>query len=231
MSAHLGALPPKRRDEELREMRAHLENAMVVSRELGRSEDEASRAAITQFGTPKDLGGNLVWAWKRGRKMDRKSFFGAIATSLVLLNTVPYLMTALTCMLAVPLVGLLRATCHWPEAAVSAFCFLSVDLPAWLLIGAGAGRLFPRRAALGTGLVMGAWAVFQITHSLYWEFICWPGHLRYAYFARRSGPVLAENIVRLIILDVALALAATASAWAAGRWRSARARRARIARV
>jgi len=129
VSAHLGALPPKRRAEELREMRAHLENAVIVSRDMGRSEAEAAANAIRQFGTPQDLGGNLVWAWRRGRSLDRKSFFGAIASSLILLNTMPYLVIALTCMLVVPFADLMRATCHWPEAAVTAFCFLSVDLP------------------------------------------------------------------------------------------------------
>ena len=60
VSAHLGALPPKRRAEELREMRTHLENAIVVSHELGRSEAEAAANAVAQFGTARDLGENLV---------------------------------------------------------------------------------------------------------------------------------------------------------------------------
>ncbi len=67
VAAHLSALPPARRTEELREMRTHLENAVVVGRELGRTEDEAAREALAQFGTPGETGEKLVQAWKRGR--------------------------------------------------------------------------------------------------------------------------------------------------------------------
>ena len=65
VEAHLGALPTKRRAEELREMRTHLENAVIVNRELGQSEEEAARSAVAQFGTAQDLGENVAWAWRR----------------------------------------------------------------------------------------------------------------------------------------------------------------------
>ena len=229
VAAHLSPLPVKRRAEELREMRTHLENAVIVNRELGQPEGEAVQAAVAQFGTPADLGENVVWAWRRGRSLNRRSLLGAVASSLILLNTLPSLMIALTCMLVVPFAELMRGTCHWPDAAITAFCFLSVALPTWLLIGAGSGRLFPKRAVVGTGLVMSAWIAFQVTHRLCWEFICIPGHERYAYFIHRNNSRSAADVINLIVSDVLLALAATASAWAVSRWQKTRTRQARSA--
>ena len=230
VAAHLSPLPVKRRAEELREMRTHLENTVIVNRELGQSEDEAARAAVAQFGTARDLGENVVWAWQRGRSLSGKSFFGAVASSLVLLNTLPHLMAVLTCMLLVPFSELMRGTYHWPYAAMRAFCFFSVSLPIWLMIGAGSGRLFPKRAVAGTGLVMSAWIVFQVTHSLCWEFICIPGHERYAYFIHRNNSRSAADVIALIVSDVLLTLAATASAWAVSRWQKTHMGWTRLAR-
>ncbi len=90
VAAHLSALPTKQRTEELREMRLHLENAVIVSRELGQSEEEAAQSIVAQFGTPKDLGENVVQVWRRGEKrkkeikMKKRIVFG---TSSVLVLT------------------------------------------------------------------------------------------------------------------------------------------------
>lgn len=85
VAAHLSALPAKQRSEELREMRAHLENAVIVSRELRHSEEEVAQNIIAQFGTPKDLGENVVWAWRRGVARDRRSLLGAAVTTTLML--------------------------------------------------------------------------------------------------------------------------------------------------
>ena len=81
VAAHLSALPPSRRSEELREMRTHLENAVIVNRELGQSEEEAAQNAVAQFGTPQDLGENVVWAWRRGETRSKRSFWGAVVST------------------------------------------------------------------------------------------------------------------------------------------------------
>lgn len=72
VAAHLSALPTKRRNEELREMRQHLLNAVTVNRELGQPEEDAVANSVMQFGTPEDLGNNLVWAWRRGEARNKK---------------------------------------------------------------------------------------------------------------------------------------------------------------
>lgn len=61
----LGSLPPARRDEEMREMRQHLLNAVVIGKEQGQSENEAVLAAIEQFGTPQAVSKQIVSAWRR----------------------------------------------------------------------------------------------------------------------------------------------------------------------
>ena len=49
VAQELKPLPEARRDEELREMRQHLQNAMIVNREMRQTEDEAARTALEQF--------------------------------------------------------------------------------------------------------------------------------------------------------------------------------------
>ena len=82
VTAQLTALPVKRRTEELREIRQHLLNAVTVNKELGQSEEEAAQNAVTQFGTPEDLGENLVWAWRREEKLNKRSFWSTAVFSL-----------------------------------------------------------------------------------------------------------------------------------------------------
>ncbi len=86
VAAHLSALPAKRRADELREMGTHLENAVIVNREMGQTEDEAARNAIAQFGTPEALGKNVVWAWWRGERLSRRSFWGAVVSTPLMLT-------------------------------------------------------------------------------------------------------------------------------------------------
>ena len=80
----LGSLPPARRNEEMREIRQHLLNAVVIGKEQGQSEDEAVQIAVEQFGTPQNLGKNIVSAWRRGRARERLNFWGAVACAFVL---------------------------------------------------------------------------------------------------------------------------------------------------
>ena len=83
VAAKLNALPMKRRTEELREIRQHLLNAVTVNKELGQSKEDAAANAVLQFGTPQDLGENLVWAWRREEKLNCRSFWGAAIFSSV----------------------------------------------------------------------------------------------------------------------------------------------------
>ena len=90
VAAHLSALPAKQRNEELREMRAHLENAVVVNLGQGQSEEDAVRNALVQFGTAEDLGSDLVRAWRRGEKKKKEITMKAriiFGTSLALALT------------------------------------------------------------------------------------------------------------------------------------------------
>ena len=65
MAAQLSALPPPRRNEELREMRVHLENAIEAYQELGETEQEAVASTLRQFGAPSQVAAGLVRARRR----------------------------------------------------------------------------------------------------------------------------------------------------------------------
>ena len=71
----LGSLPKQRCDEELKEMREHLLNAVSTHRELGQLEESAMANAMAEFGTPQEVGANILWAWRRHlREASKKSF-------------------------------------------------------------------------------------------------------------------------------------------------------------
>ncbi len=146
LAAQLSALPPKRRTEELREVRTHLENAVVVGREMGRTEDEAIRVAVAQYGTVEVVGQELTAAWRRGRERDTRSFSGAVGCT-VALTTGLARMTALIgpFLLPAPAQGLLV-----PPYSLGLWAAWVVWLmPLCLLVGGVSGLLFPRRAVAG----------------------------------------------------------------------------------
>lgn len=64
VTQQLGSLPAERREEELREMRQHLDETVVNSRKQGLSEEQAVAAALTRFGTPKEAAESVIWAWR-----------------------------------------------------------------------------------------------------------------------------------------------------------------------
>ncbi len=85
VAVHLGPMPVKRRNEELREMRAHLEAAAAAQCELGQSEEDAMRNALVQFGTPDALGQSAVAAWRRGVRRDWRDLASAAALTFALM--------------------------------------------------------------------------------------------------------------------------------------------------
>ena len=64
VARQIGSIPKPRRDEELKEMRAHLVHAVAAYGELGQSEDVAVANALNDFGTPAEAALNVVKAWR-----------------------------------------------------------------------------------------------------------------------------------------------------------------------
>jgi uncharacterized membrane protein len=209
VAAQLSALPVKRRNEELREMRAHLENAVVVSRELGQSEDEAAQGIVAQFGTPRDLGDNLVWAWRRGATQDRRSFWGAAAYTLGLQLLIP-----------VSLVPVLLTALHSPTGSLVNASF-GVGIP--FLVGAISGMLFSKRAVAGTALgAVSYHYVFGMSMFAYW--INLPGNMRLVEpLSHYVWSFLAEQTEAVLITLF--------SAWIGSQLRLTWSRKKRLARV
>ncbi len=177
VAAHLSALPAKRRADELREMGAHLENAVIVSQELGQSEDEAAQNAVAQFGTPEALGENVVWAWRRGETRSRRNFWGAVVSTPLML----------TCLLLLEnqYIGLLG---HVLPPWFNRYCVKHPDMGmalvqgVFLLVfgiaGGVAGSVFPQRAVRGVCLGLAAFwigwvAVDGVGYGGIWRFLFW----------------------------------------------------------
>ena len=151
VAAHLSALPVKRRNEELREMRQHLLNAVTVNQELGQSEEDAAANAVVQFGTAEDLSDNLVWAWRRERKLAGRDLWAAAVSAplmmfiMIRLNICPHLMHARPHSFMNPPFSMWR----WAE-------WIIWLMPEFLLVGSISGFLFPKRALTGvtTGMII-----------------------------------------------------------------------------
>lgn len=205
VNAHLGTLPPKRRADELREMRAHLENAMVVSREMGRPEAEAAASAVEQFGAARDLGENVVWAWRRGRTLDGRRFWGAAACAFVLTLFLPFLQDT---PLENPMLGLFRSLGVGGQAGPPAQLMLLA------LAGGVCGLLFPKRAFGGIVLGVTAWHAFFLA-TVFTAVV----------LDKLDSPMPSSSVPE----HVAAALLALLAAWAGSRWRNARAGQARRA--
>ncbi len=197
VTMHLGALPAKRRSEELREMRAHLENAVIVSRELGQSEDEAAQNAAVQFGTAQDLGKNLVWAWRRGEKRRKRDFWGAAACAAALTVSLPFLQNT---PLETPLLSLFRFLGTGGQAGPPA------QLALLALAGGACGLIFPRRAFGGIVLGVTAW------HASFLAIV-----FAVVVSERLASPVPSCSVPE----HITSALLAVLAAWAGSRWRGA----------
>ena len=183
VAAHLSVLPAKQRNEELHEMRAHLENAVIVSRKLGQPEEDAVRNALVQFGTPDTLSQSAVAAWRRGVRRDRCDLARVAALTFAL-------------MLATHLIMLWCSAVH-----SNAFMHSSPFMAGLRGGGMNAAFLFcsvfyPRRAVLGVeiGLALFFTAFFGVFHLNYGEVIadCILGPI-FAWLAVRYMPQTARK--------------------------------------
>lgn len=159
VAAQLSPLPAKRRDEELREMRAHLENAVIVNREMGQTENEAAQTAVAQFGTPQDLGENVVWAWRRGEQRQKQGFWGAAACALALsflLSNTSLSETSLDAPVRNAIVLLGNSAHLWGAVSPMSPSLIS-GVMLHSLVGGLCGLIFPKRALAGAMLGAAAW--------------------------------------------------------------------------
>lgn len=147
VAGHLARLPEARRAEELREVRTHLENAVIVGREMGQTKDEAAREALAQFGTPGALGDNLVQAWRREQTLNRRSLFGAAAGAAAAAYLVNYFVGRV----------LLAPSLHHSMSHAQVDAFVWMRLVCFALVipvsaGIAGAVFFSRKAVLGAML-------------------------------------------------------------------------------
>ncbi len=197
---HLAGLPAPRRAEELREVRTHLENAVIVGQERGRTEDEAVRDALAQFGTPGALGESLVQAWRREQALNRRSLLGAAACTSAVLILVSYFV----------LTAFIEPSLSHPLSHTQAAAFEWKYRLSLLIISVAAGLMtaiaFPRRAVAGA--ILGA-----AVYSCY----CWG---RLAFFCAtdtRSSYLNTPFFVGQAIQNVEVILATLLVTWAVHR--------------
>ena len=216
VAAHLSVLPAKRRIEELREMRAHLENAVIVSCELGQTEEEAAQSIVTQFGTPQELGQSIVAAWRRGVMLDRHSFWGAAACTFALLFLAAFSEGPFVRAYFNPI-----STTHLPTAR---YALLAFELFGPLVAGTITGSLFSKKVITGNASGVAAYSVLCLCVYAHW--LVQPGHLQ------QLGPVSPAGIaLRFFAPLVTEGLAALTATWISSRLRLTWEKRRRLARL
>jgi hypothetical protein len=209
VAAHLSAMPAARRNEELREMRAHLENAVAVNRDRGLSEGQAVSAALEQFGAPAAVGHETLVAWRRGEALRRRDFWGAAASVLVFSQAGVRLLTPLLLPLANGYLGqnsLIPTAWLW-LALLGYYMFL------YAITGAVGGAIFPRQAVRGAAAGAGLSACLLLMRLA--ELIAHYPH---------GGTVFTPEMNGFALEVVPLAFAVPAS-WAGSRRWGRRARR------
>ena len=211
VAAHLSALPVKRRNEELREMRAHLENAVIVNQELGQSEEDAAASALVQFGLPEALGENVVWVWRREKKLSLQSCLKAAACTVAMTILLGHLMPLLHCYSSPVVTSLHSSLLLWGKRVLWL-------IPMFVLVGGVSGFLFPKRSVEGVALGMDAFLFYFLA----------TGNV-----VAVKGAGTPDNFDTLLIgfsHTVVLAIISAASAWSGSRWRLRRTKRLRRAR-
>jgi uncharacterized membrane protein len=170
VAAYLKSLPAKRREEELREMRQHLLNAVTANQETGMIDDQAVQKALEQFGTPEALGKEVMVAWQRGRKREIRDFWGAALMSVALVPCLIFLLPYWYFSMVNVAFGL---PMHWMAVVEAHSSFFLVCA----LTGAMTGRVFPARAVGGTAfgavVLVIAWMrpirfPAHLSHFQYW---------------------------------------------------------------
>lgn len=214
----LGSLPAARLYEEIREMRQHLLNAVVIGKEQGHSEDEAISAVVKQFGTPQAVSKQIVLAWRRGVWRDRRDLWGSIACAFVLSFSL-----GVAADLVFPVFINHFGLVHFDDTGRAHFSpWLGLVRISWVIAysavqGTAIGALFPRNA------VKVAPAGMIVSVVLY---LCLMYHFAYLHH-ERIGPVHVASAMSLILRVLIAALFARASS----RWRKARGERRAQARL
>lgn len=206
VAAQLGPLPVGRRNEELREMRAHLLSAVEAYRELGETESEAVGSTLRQFGPSSQVAAGLTRAWRRGQGTWRDAAKAGLFGAAVLWGVTGLCSALGGYVESQPSVVFAMLRLHLGAI----FYTLIFSLPA--LLGGLFGRHFARGAvkgaAWGTGAAyVGPWVIYEVIHA--WK----------------DSDILGVGWVVLL-----QAVFLTGGVWAGRRWRGKQTRPARLAR-
>jgi hypothetical protein len=228
VATQLKPLPAKRREEELREIRTHLENTVNTGQDHWLAEDDAVHEALQQFGEPKEVGRDIVTSWQRGESLANRSFWGAAVcvVGLTYLSDIFGKLWWRQVDLYVSPVHL-RQTAHrlglyetlWTELGILAVS-LVLEITMLILVGWFSGYTFPKRAVPGAMLGVAVFNVITWMPGLY-QFLTQPLRIHDV----RISPAFTVLTVGFIVIITLLSCTITVySARAGSRWREKRIR-------
>ncbi|MCW3062333.1 MAG: hypothetical protein JWQ02_4154 [Capsulimonas sp.] len=145
--ARLLDMPFQRRVEELRELRAHLQDAMLANERPDISQEKAAHVVLSHFGSPGDVAQELMGAWVRDEETARRSFWRALGCYLACQLILSHYPLFFSYFAKLPSYGPLSDAYY----TVGAFWWSPL---CYLTVGFGLGIAFPKRGTAGIGAGM-----------------------------------------------------------------------------
>jgi uncharacterized membrane protein len=137
LEQNLHALPAEERNNEINEIRLHMESLVEANRELGSTEEEAVTQTLAQFGRAQNVGKELTSVHQWGRNPQFGSLAGAIAFNFFIGNEASLLVSRLVMLPLTP-------------SGVPTVFWLIRGLLTTLCVGWLTGAVLPRHAVKGT---------------------------------------------------------------------------------
>ena len=157
VDVRLTALTPEVREQEIAEIRQHLQAIAAAEEALGASEAEAAEAAIRQFGVVGQIATELN---ATGRRSRLKRLPETAVTALCALTATPFIGLAVRTLIPPPQLG-----AHAPEVShlPGMFCWLLCILAAAILILRDGGRVtLQRMTSLRSPSGVAVWWLFAL---------------------------------------------------------------------
>ncbi len=157
VARELRSMPPSKRDDELRELRSHLEQRAEDFARDGLSPEAAQAQALHEFGSPRSLGSNLCDAWE-----DMPFSLWRLLTTLVPISII-WLVASIVLHVGLFVLAFWDQAALLPELpSLVALVFVSLPFACGWLFSRGLGR----RGPLVTLLYFGGLAILNFQFHL-----------------------------------------------------------------
>jgi len=205
LEANLTPLPKRRREDEIKEMRLHLSSAYKAELENSKTEDDAAKAAIEQFGSPETVARDTVLAWRRSGDTSAGAFWGVVGIVWLIFNAMSNVGYSINLYW--------QASSHMMTPIQDQFLAAELIIAslATIVVSALIGMVFPKNAVLAIATAGVVSALLMLVNFVG----------TYLYMKAHQGYGAFESVepVTLVAIQLAKFFVAALIAWPVSRWR------------